>query len=160
MGFNNYVARSRFEDNWSKLREDYAAAGMNPEAIEAMYQFDLTVYRSDRRYHEHVLDDCFQKFDGDIDCAADSEVLREKFLDSIAIMPQETDSSRRDSWIDELDSPHLAEAVQQMSPLDIELLTLYAIEGYGVGEIAAMQGVSQPTISKKLKRIKNFLKKF
>ena len=29
-----------------------------------------------------------------------------------------------------------------------------------MGEIAAMQGVSQPTISKKLKRIKNFLKKF
>ena len=159
MGFNNFVARRSFENKWKKLRKEYAEAGMSPEAIEEMYQFDLSVYRSDRRYYEHVLTDCFEELDGDIDCAEESNVLREKFLEAITIMPQETDSDRRDSWIDELDSPHLVEAVQKMSSRDIELLTLYAIEGYGVGEIAAMQGVSQPAISKKLKRIRNYLKK-
>ena len=160
MGFNNFIGRKNFERNWEKLREEYAAAGMDPAAIEAMYQFDLDVYKSDRRYGEHVQTDCFQDFDGDVDCAADTDVLREKFLDSISIMPQETDSSRRDYWVDEIDSPWLSAALRQLSPQDIELLTLYVFDGYRVTEIAAMQGVSQPTVSKKLKRIGNFLKKF
>ena len=43
---------------------------------------------------------------------------------------------------------------------DRELLTLYVFEGYTVTEIARMQGVSQPVISKKLNRLKKYLKNF
>ena len=161
MGFNNAAALSRFERNWAKLRVEYAEAGMDPASIEAMYQFDKDVYRSDRRYamHSQPLPD--QEFQDDGDLAGeDNSPLLEKFFDSFAVMPEETDSSRRDSWVDEIESPRLSAALRQLSPQDIELLTLYAIEGYRVTDIAAMQGVSQPTISKKLKRIRNFMKKF
>lgn len=62
--------------------------------------------------------------------------------------------------MDEIGSEALSAALQNLSTEDIELLTLYVFDGYSVTEIAAKQGVAQPTISKKLARIKKFLKKF
>ncbi len=53
-----------------------------------------------------------------------------------------------------------APSKDMMNTLARSVLTLYAFDGYGVTEIAVMQGVAQPTISKKLIRIKKFLKKF
>ena len=53
MGFNNGLERRKFEAEWKKLRVEYAAAGMEEAAIEKMYQFDLKVLLSNRRYGEH-----------------------------------------------------------------------------------------------------------
>ena len=54
MSFNNGRERRKFEAAWKKLRMEYAAAGMDAEAIEEMYQFDLETFRSERRYAEHT----------------------------------------------------------------------------------------------------------
>ena len=50
--------------------------------------------------------------------------------------------------------------LENLSEDDLKLLTFYAYEGYTVTEISKVLGVSQPTISIKIKRITNFLKKF
>lgn len=161
MAFNNGLERRKFEEEWKKLRMEYAAAGMDEAAIEEMYRFDLGVFNSDRRYGEHRQDTALQQFSDDGDFADESNsALLGKFMDSLAVMPQEVDDSRRYGWLDEIDSPELYAALCKLSSEDIELLTLYAFDGYGVTEIAVMQGVAQPTISKKLIRIKKFLKKF
>ena len=49
---------------------------------------------------------------------------------------------------------------EKLSVDDLKLLTLYAYEGYTVTEISKALGVSQPTISIKIKRITKFLKNF
>lgn len=161
MGFNNGLERRKFEAEWQKLREEYAAAGMDEEAIEAMYQFDLDTFNSDRRYADHTQSMPSQQFDDDGDAAGeDNSALLVKFFGSFAVMPQESDSNNRYGWVDEIESESLSEALKQLSPEDIELLTLYVFEGYGVTEIARMQGIAQPTVSKKIARIKKFLKNF
>lgn len=49
---------------------------------------------------------------------------------------------------------------QKIKIEDIELLTLFAIEGYTVVEIAKLQGVTHGNVSQKISRIKKFLKNF
>ena len=64
------------------------------------------------------------------------------------------------AWIGEIENERLLSALENLSEDDLKLLTLYAYEGYTVTEISKVLGVSQPTISIKIKRITNFLKKF
>ena len=42
----------------------------------------------------------------------------------------------------------------------LEIITMYAYEGYDITEISKVYGVSRPTISIKIKRITKFLKNF
>ena len=53
MRFNNGLERKRFENNWEKLHIEYRQDGMDEEAIEAMYEFDLEQYRGQRNYCFH-----------------------------------------------------------------------------------------------------------
>lgn len=161
MSFNNGLERKKFEAAWKKLRVEYAAAGMGKAAIDAMYQFDVEMFNSERRYAEHTQGMPYQQCGDDGDVSGDDKsALLVKFFDSLAVMPKDTDETRRYGWMDEIGSEALSAALQNLSTEDIELLTLYVFDGYSVTEIAAKQGVAQPTISKKLARIKKFLKKF
>ena len=160
MSFNNGLERRKFEAAWKKQRVYYAAEGMSEAAIEEMYQFDLSVFNSDRRYAEHTQGMPSQQFDDDGDTAGeDNSALLVKFFGAFTVMPQETSGADRYGWIDEIDSTELADALRQLSVQDKELLTLKAMEGYSWSEIAKKQGVSSSAISQRVKRIKNFLKK-
>lgn len=82
------------------------------------------------------------------------------YMESIRFEDNEQLGVGRDNWLDELDNKKLFKAIQKLKKEDIEILILWAIERYSVTEIAKLKKVSQPTISKKVLRIKNFLKKF
>ena len=125
MSFNNGLERRKFEAVWKKQRVYYAAEGMSEAAIEEMYQFDLSVFNSDRRYAEHTQGMPSQQFDDDGDTAGeDNSALLVKFFGAFTVMPQETSGADRYGWIDEIDSPELADALRQLSVQDKELLTL------------------------------------
>ena len=161
MGFNYGLEKKKFDREWDRLRREYRAAGMNEASIEAMHEFDWQGFNAERAYRNHTQEMPFQQFDDDGDTASEeNSALLVKFFGSFAVMPQDTDSERRDGWLDEIGSEKLSAALRQLSAEDIELLTLHVFDSYGVMEIAAMQGVAHATVSKKLKRIKNFLKNF
>lgn len=161
MGFNYGLEKKKFDLRWEKLRREYREAGMDEAAIEAMYEYDWQMFNADRAYFTHTQrmpEQCFED-DGDIACD-DQSALLVKFFDVFAVLPQESGSGSRYGWTEQIESEKLSKGLRRLSEQDIELLTLYVIEGYSVTEIAAMKGVSHPTISKKLKRIKNFLRNF
>nr|WP_300915324.1 sigma-70 family RNA polymerase sigma factor [uncultured Acetatifactor sp.] len=161
MSFNYGLEKKKFDREWDRLHKEYRAAGMDEAAIKAMYEFDWQRFNAERAYRNHTQGMPDQRFDDDGDTAGeDKSALLVKFFDSFAAMPKDTDDERRDGWLDEIESEELSAALRRLSTEDIELLTLYAFDGYGVTEIAAMQGVTHPTISKKLKRIKKILKNF
>ena len=161
MGFNYGLEKKKFDREWDRLRREYRAAGMDEASIEAMHEFDWQGFNAERAYRNHTQEMPFQQFDDDGDTASeDNSALLVKFFGSFAVMPQDTDSERRDGWLDEIGSEKLSAALRRLSAEDIELLTLHVFDGYGVTEIAAMQGVAHATVSKKLKHIKNFLKNF
>ena len=59
-----------------------------------------------------------------------------------------------------MEDERLLSALEKLSREDLELLTLYAHEGYTVTEISKVFRVSHQCISVKIKRITNFLKNF
>ena len=50
MGFHYAKERQKFEITWKILREEYRRAGMDEDAINSMYDFDLEEFHSRRRY--------------------------------------------------------------------------------------------------------------
>ena len=161
MGFNYGLEKKKFDQEWVKLRREYRAAGMDEASIEAMYAFDWKGFNAERAYQNHTQRMPFQQFNDDGDTAGDdASALLVKFLDAFAVMPQETDESNRYGWMDEVESEVLYASLQKLSDDDIDLLTLYVFEGFSVVEIAAMKGIAHQNVSKKIRRIKKFLKNF
>ena len=53
MKFNYSFEKGKFEAEWTKLRDEYRAVGMDEAAIEAMREFDWSVFKSERTYRRH-----------------------------------------------------------------------------------------------------------
>ena len=83
-----------------------------------------------------------------------------KFFDSLTTEIYDEYQPKENGWVNEIESESLRKGVSQLSDADRELLTLYAFQEYSITEIAQLQGVSRPTVSKKLTRIRRFLQKF
>ena len=60
----------------------------------------------------------------------------------------------------EIENEQLLTALETLKTEDLEIITMYAYEGYDITEISKVYGVSRPTISIKIKRITKFLKNF
>ena len=105
-----------------------------------MHCFDLAQFNRDRAYES-------RRYPLETACG------------SCYIQAPEADTGRY-SWIDEVSDQQLAERLLELSERDIELLTLIVRDGCGVNEIAELYGVAHSTISRKITRIKKFLKNF
>lgn len=161
MGFNYGYERKKFEAEWKKLRKEYALAGMSEDAIDELYRFDLDSFNAERAYRKHTQP--MKGFTETEERSVAGDVLspmQKHFLKSLSIEARITDPDRRFAWIDELDDEEIVKALKTLPESDIDLLTLYAIEEYTVTEISRMQGIAQPTVTKKITRLKRFLKNF
>ena len=54
MSWNDGYERRKFEAGQKKQAEEYRALGMTEEQIQAMYEFDLEQYKSDRCHYSHT----------------------------------------------------------------------------------------------------------
>lgn len=155
MGFNYAKEKARFDRNWSKLRQKYEAAGMEAAAIQSIYDYDWQYFCSQRIYRIHT-----QPFPSETiqtDMNSENTHLLQKF-DTLSVSFDKENLPGRFAWVDTISDPRLVQRLKQLSMQDLELLTLYAMEGYSQTEIAHIQECNQSVISRKLRRIKNFLK--
>ena len=157
MSFNKGYELKKFEAHWEKLRIEYAAAGMTEEAIQKMYDYDRLQFNSERTFIERT-----QEFTAPAYESSEEEAspLMLRYQDAITVTDTYHETKSRFAWIGEIENERLLSALENLSEDDLKLLTFYAYEGYTVIEISKVLGVSQPTISIKIKRITNFLKKF
>ena len=157
MSFNKGYELKKFEAHWEKLRIEYAAAGMTEEAIQKMYDYDRQQFNSERTFIERT-----QEFTAPAYESSEEEAspLMLRYQDAITVTDTYHETKSRFGWIGEIENERLLSALENLSEDDLKLLTFYAYEGYTVTEISKVLGVSQPTISIKIKRITNFLKKF
>ena len=140
-----------------KRQEEYRAAGMSEEAIREMYLFDLDRFNSDRRFGEHTQQFAISELEDDDEATSP---LYEKFSDVLTVSIERSGEHSRFWWIDETDDADLATKLRKLSVDDLELLTLIVQDGYTVVEIAHLHGVAHSTISRKLSRLKKYLKNF
>lgn len=150
MQFNYASEKRKFETEWKRLWEEYRKAGMNEEAIRSMYEYDWGEFKSRRVYCLHT-----QFLEGE----ETEQNIPGRLIDAISVQPEEMASSRRYGWIDEIESREMVLAIQKLTKEDREILTLWAIEQYSLTEIAKMQHVSQQAVSKRVIRLKKYLKK-
>ena len=157
MSFNKGYELKKFEAHWEKLRIEYAAAGMTEEAIQKMYDYDRQQFNSERTFVERT-----QEFTAPAYESSEEEAspLMLRYQEAITTTDTYHETKSKFAWIGEIENERLLSALENLSEDDLKLLTLYAYEGYTVTEISKVLGVSQPTISIKIKRITNFLKKF
>ena len=157
MSWNNAYETRKFEAKQKKQAEEYSALGMTEEQIQAMYEFDLEQFNSERRYREHTQAFIPDNFDEEDD---DDEKLSifEKFKDVLTASIEDSGTESRYWWVEEIDNHALAKALKNLSQDQIELLTLMVVDGYGQAEIAGIMNVSQSAISQRLTTIKKILK--
>ena len=157
MSWNNAYETKKFEAKQKKQAEEYRELGMTEEQIQAMYEFDLEQFKSERRNRMHTQQFTSSDFDeGEED---DSEsTLFDKFFDELTCTIETSGEHSRYWWVEEIDNPNLVRAIKQLSLDQLELLTLVAIDGYGQAEIAKLMKVSQSAISQRLATIKKNLK--
>ena len=150
MGFNYAQEKRRFDQDWDRHCRESAEAGMSPESIQRLYEFDLEFFRSQRRYRSHT-----QELTPEADGAKDASTLLCRFANGTSTF-SESDFPGRHAWVDTIENQQLAMRLKQLSGEDLELLTLLVLEERSQRETARILGCSQSSISQEYKRIKFF----
>ena len=156
MSWNNGYERRKFEAWQKKQAEEYRSLGMSEEQIKEMYEFDLEQFKSERRYRMHTQPIHVQEFEENDADESDNTLLNE-FFDELTCNIETSGYKSRYWWVEEIEDPKLAERIRLLSQDDLELLTKSVFDEYTQTELAEIYGIAQKNISKKLKRIKNFI---
>ena len=158
MRWNNGYETKKFEAKQKKQAEEYRALGMTEEQIQAMYEFDLEQFKSERRNRMHTQQFTSSDFDeGEED---DSEsTLFDKFFDELTCTIETSGDKSRYWWIEEIDDSETVKKIRSLSERDLEILTLMVIDELTHEEIAKIMGVCVRTIERVNARFKNLFKK-
>lgn len=152
MTFNYGAEKRKFEKVWAKLAKTYAEAGMEPEAIKAMYEFDWEIFKSERNEALHTQEFAIpESSDEEMDDC--ESPLYDKFLEQLSSEYDTYGSHSRYWWLEELTTPCLTIGVPALTVEDKELLTLYIVDGLTIREIARYLNLQKSTISERLQRI-------
>ena len=157
MGFNYGLEKKNFDSQWAMTRQQYEDAGMSSEAIQAMYDFDWSVFNANRSYQNHTQEMAAPSFEQSEESYSP---LMNKYQEAVSVTDTYHETKSRFAWIGEIENEQLLTALETLKTEDLEIITMYAYEGYDITEISKVYGVSRPTISIKIKRITKFLKNF
>jgi RNA polymerase sigma factor (sigma-70 family) len=159
MEWNNGKERALFEKEQAKLRKEYLAAGMTEEQIQVLRDCDEEWYRSRRREARHTQRMNITVFDEDDREDESQNPLLKKFVHSFSVEDKHFEN-KRFGWIEEIEDKALYQAVSFLTDADKEILTMLLYDGMKQKDIAEQRGVKKSAISRKIGRLKNFLKDF
>lgn len=152
MGFNYGLKKKKFDMKWRRLRTEYESAGMAPDAIQKIYDFDVDEFK--RRRIEALHTQSFTSdSSGGIDDGDESTLLN-KFISTLSVSIDDLYAHSRYWWIEEINDPQLTAKIKKLPASDIELLTLIVMEGYSQVEVAARLQTTKQNINNKLARLK------
>ena len=157
MGFNYGLEKKNFDRQWAIMRKQYEDAGMSIEVIQAMYEYDWSVFNAARSYQNHTQEIAAPSFEQGEEAYSP---LMNKYKEAISITEHYRETKSRFTWIGEIEDERLLSALENLSDADLELITLYAYEEYDTVEISKAFGTTKQNISKKIHRITNFIKNF
>lgn len=157
MGFNYGLEKKNFDSQWAVTRKQYEDAGMSSEAIQAMYDYDWSVFNATRAYQNHTQEIAAPSFEQSEESYSP---LMNKYQEAISVTDHYCETNSRFAWIGEIEDENLLSALEKLSDEDLELLTLYIYEGYSTVELSKAYGIAHQNISKRIVKITNFLKSF
>ncbi|NCB27645.1 MAG: sigma-70 family RNA polymerase sigma factor [Bacteroidia bacterium] len=156
MIWNNGFERKRFEEEQERLAEEYRKHGMSEAQIREMYLFDLAWYKSKRRYYTHTQSFTSGAFDGGNEEDFKSTLVK-VFSEALSAAMDQPSNHSRYCWVEDIEDPVLMQKLKRLNENDLELLTLFAFDGYTLTEIGKIYCCTPQNIQQKYKRIKNNL---
>ena len=157
MGFNYGLEKKNFDSQWAMTRKQYEDAGMSSEAIQAMYDYDWSVFNANRSYQNHTQEMAAPSFEQSEESYSP---LMNKYQEAVSVTDTYHETKSRFTWIGEIEDENLLSALEKLSDDDLEILTLYIYEGYNTVELSKAYGIAHQNISKRIIKITNFLKNF
>ena len=157
MGFNYGLEKKNFDSQWAVTRKQYEDAGMSSEAIQAMYDYDWSVFNANRSYQNHTQEMVAPSFEQSEESYSP---LMNKYQEAVSVTDTYRETKSRFAWIGEIENERLLAALESLSELDLKILTLYVYAGYTESEIASALESKRITIHKRIERMTMFLKNF
>ena len=158
MSWNNGYETKKFEARQKKQAEEYRALGMTEDQIQAMYEFDLEQFKSERRHRMHTQPLQVEEFEENDADESDNTLLNE-FFDELTCTIETSGDKSRYWWVEEIDDSETVKKIKSLSERDLEILTLMVIDELTYEEIAKIMGVCVRTIERVNARFKNLFKK-
>ena len=158
MGFNYAIEKAKFEREWTQLRVEYEKAGMSNEKINILHDYDWENFKKERIYAIHTQEFREAQYDNG-NSQEDKSPLFKKFLSAISRWDNYA-ASTSTGWIEDITDERLAARLKELSQEDLELLTQFIIQGFTQSDLEQMGYGKQYKISRRISRLKNFLKKF
>ena len=157
MSFNKGLELKKFEAHWEKLRVEYAAAGMTEDAIQKMYDYDRQQFNAERAHLERTQELSTDTFE----CSEDeNSPLMKRYREVTTVTDTYHETKSGFAWIGEIENERLLSVLENLSELDLKILTLYVYAGYTESEIAGELGGSKVAIHKRIEKITKLLKNF
>ena len=94
MSWNNGYETKKFEARQKKQAEEYRALGMTEDQIQAMYEFDLEQFKSERRHRMHTQPLQVEEFEENDADESDNTLLNEFFDELTCTIETSGDKSR------------------------------------------------------------------
>ena len=157
MGFNYGLEKKNFDSQWAVTRKQYEDAGMSREAIQAMYDYDWSVFNANRSYQNHTQEMAAPSFEQSEESYSP---LMNKYLEAVSVTDTYHETKSRFTWIGEIENERLLSALESLSELDLKILTLYVYAGCTESEIASALESKRITIHKRIERMTMLLKNF
>ena len=158
MSWNNGYEKKNFEARQKRQAEEYRALGMTEDQIQAMYEFDLEQFKSERRHRMHTQPLQVEEFEENDADESDNTLLNE-FFDELTCTIETSGDKSRYWWVEEIDDSETVKKIKSLSERDLEILTLMVIGELTHEEIAKIMGVCVRTIERVNARFKNLFKK-
>ena len=150
MGFNYGLEKKNFDRQWAIMRKQYEDAGMSIEVIQAMYEYDWSVFNAARSYQNHTQEIAAPSFEQGEESYAS---LMNKYQEAISVTEHYRETKSLFTWIGEIEDEHLLSALEKLSDDDLGLLTLYIYEGYSTVALSKVYSISHQNISKRMQAL-------
>ena len=96
MGFNYGLEKKNFDRQWSMMRKQYEDAGMSIEAIQAMYEYDWSVFNAARSYQNHTQEIAAPSFEQGEESYSPQ---MNKYQEAISVTEHYCETKSRFTWI-------------------------------------------------------------
>ena len=112
MGFNYGLEKKNFDRQWAIMRKQYEDAGMSIEVIQAMYEYDWSVFNAARSYQNHTQEIAAPSFEQGEEAYSP---LMNKYQEAISITEHYRETKSRFTWIGEIEDERLLSALENPS---------------------------------------------
>lgn len=153
MAINEIDIKREFKNQLKEMQEFWKTSGASEHIFIFLTESYDAERRNDRRFREHNISIEGNAYQDDVPCSIDDSPQVWQHWEKFSMTIGDEWISGQYEWLHEVEHKGLCEATKLLSECEKRLLTLKYKDCEKQGDIAKMLGVSDATISKRLRKI-------